>query len=81
MCTSVCVLVCILKGRLPECSKRMGDLSRNVLLSGKFRASVRMRKCVCGCPNVRFWCVCVEKVHGMYGVLCFAVPKYMQSKG
>lgn len=45
------VLVCILKGRLPECSKRMGDLSRNVLLSGKFKASV----CLCKCASVFVW--------------------------
>lgn len=37
--------VCVLKGRLPKCCKRTGDLSRNVPLGEKFKANICVRFC------------------------------------
>lgn len=74
MCMSmqVCVLACILKGRLPKCSKRMGDLSRNVLLSGKFRASVcgicASRVCVKKCMICIGFVFCSAKIYAVKGL-------------
>lgn len=58
----LCVLVCVLRGRLPKCSKRKGDLSRNVLLSGKFS--------VCESAFLCVW----KDVHDMY-IYFFTLPK------
>lgn len=58
---------CILKGRLPECSRRMGDLSRNVLLSGKFRAEVCVYVCK-KCMICMEFVFCRAKIYAVEGL-------------